>query len=172
MNPISIVIPILNEKKNLENLCNLIIKNIKFTKFEIIFIDDNSNDGSDEILKRLSKRNKKIKYIIRKSDKRDLSKSCIEGFKKSSYQNILVMDGDLQHDPKDIKKIAKIFFKKKADIAVGSRDLFNKKNEGLDFLRLTTSKLLIIIVGLLLGKKTSDPMSGFFLFKKKILTKS
>jgi len=172
MNPISIVIPILNEKKNLENLCNLIIKNLKFTKFEIIFIDDNSNDGSDEILKRLSKRNKKIKYIIRKSEKRDLSKSCIEGFKKSSYQNILVMDGDLQHDPKDIKKIAKTFFKKKADIAVGSRDLFNKKNEGLDFLRLTTSKLLIIIVGLLLGKKTSDPMSGFFLFKKKIYTKN
>ena len=68
MNPISIVIPILNEK-NLENLCNLIIKNLKFTKFEIIFIDDNSNDGSDEILKRLSKKNKKIKYIIRKSDK-------------------------------------------------------------------------------------------------------
>ena len=84
------------------------------------------------------------------------------------------MDGDLQHDPKDIKKIAKTFLKK-ADIAVGSRDLFNKKNEGLDFLRLTTSKLLIIIVGLLLGKKTSDPMSGFFLFKKnfhKILQKN
>ena len=172
MSPISIVIPILNEKKNLENLCSLIIKNLKFNKFEIIFVDDNSNDGSDEILKRLSKRNKKIKYIIRKSEKRDLSKSCIEGFKKSSYQNILVMDGDLQHDPKDIKKIAKTFFKKKADIAVGSRDLFNKKNEGLDFLRLTTSKFLIIIVSLFLGKKTNDPMSGFFLFKKKIFTKS
>ena len=82
------------------------------------------------------------------------------------------MDGDLQHDPKDIKKIAKTFFKKKADIAVGSRDLFNKKNEGLDFLRLTTSKFLIIIVSLFLGKKTNDPMSGFFLFKKKIFTKS
>ena len=55
MSPISIVIPILNEKKNLENLCSLIIKNLKFNKFEIIFVDDNSNDGSDEILKRLSK---------------------------------------------------------------------------------------------------------------------
>ena len=72
MNPISIVIPILNEKKNLDKLCSLIVKNLKFTKFEIIFIDDNSNDGSDKILKRLSKRNKKIKYIIRKSDKTTL----------------------------------------------------------------------------------------------------
>ena len=45
MNPISIVIPILNEK-NLDKLCSLIVKNLKFTKFEIIFIDDNSNDGS------------------------------------------------------------------------------------------------------------------------------
>ena len=78
------------------------------------------------------------------------------------------MDGDLQHDPKDIKKIVKTFFREKADVVVGSRDLFNKKNEGLDLLRLITSKFLIIIVSLLLGKITSDPMSGFFLFKKNI----
>tara|TARA_B100000963_G_scaffold289893_1_gene259537 strand:+ start:22032 stop:22745 length:714 start_codon:yes stop_codon:yes gene_type:complete len=172
MRAISIVIPILNEKKNLEKLSSLITKNLNSNKFEIIFVDDNSNDGSDQLLKKLSKRNKKIRYIIRKSEEKDLSKSCIEGFRKSTYQNILVMDGDLQHDPKDIKKIAKTFFKEKADVVVGSRDLFNKKNEGLDLLRLITSKFLIIIVSLLLGKKTSDPMSGFFLFKKKIFTKS
>ena len=172
MKAISIVIPILNEKKNLDKLCSLIIKNLDLNKFEIIFVDDNSNDGSDQLLKKLSKKNKKIRYIIRKSEKKDLSKSCIEGFRKSTYQNILVMDGDLQHDPKDIKKIVKTFFKEKADVVVGSRDLFNKKNEGLDLLRLITSKFLIIIVSLLLGKITSDPMSGFFLFKKKIFIKS
>lgn len=172
MKAISIVIPILNEKKNLDKLCSLIIKNLDLNKFEIIFVDDNSNDGSDQLLKKLSKKNKKIRYIIRKSEKKDLSKSCIEGFRKSTYQNILVMDGDLQHDPKDIKKIVKTFFKEKADVVVGSRDLFNKKNEGLDLLRLITSKFLIIIVSLLLGKITSDPMSGFFLFKKKIFTEN
>lgn len=172
MSAISIVIPILNEKKNLEKLCSLIIKNLNFKNYEIIFVDDSSTDGSEKILRKLSKKYKKIKYIIRKSKVKDLSKSCIEGFKKSIYQNILVMDGDLQHDPKDINKIIKAYVTNKADIAVGSRDLFNKKNEGLDFFRLIMSKILIIIVSLFLGKKTNDPMSGFFLFKKKIFLKS
>jgi len=172
MSAISIVIPILNEKKNLEKLCSLIIKNLNFKNYEIIFVDDSSTDGSEKILRKLSKKYKKIKYIIRKSKVKDLSKSCIEGFKKSIYQNILVMDGDLQHDPKDINKIIKAYVINKADIAVGSRDLFNKKNEGLDFFRLIMSKILIIIVSLFLGKKTNDPMSGFFLFKKKIFLKS
>ena len=56
MRAISIVIPILNEKKNLDKLCSLIIKNLDLNKFEIIFVDDNSNDGSDQLLKKLSKK--------------------------------------------------------------------------------------------------------------------
>ena len=58
MRAISIVIPILNEK-NLDKLCSLIIKNLDLNKFEIIFVDDNSNDGSDQLLKKLSKKIKK-----------------------------------------------------------------------------------------------------------------
>ena len=166
----SIIIPVLNEEKNINKLTLKIKKYCKNYDYEVIFVDDNSLDASQKILQSLSKKFKNIKFYIRKEKQKDLSASIILGIKRSKYNTIVVMDGDLQHDPKDIKKIAKIFFKKKADIAVGSRDLFNKKNEGLDFLRLTTSKLLIIIVGLLLGKKTSDPMSGFFLFKKKIFT--
>ena len=50
---------------------------------------------------------KKVKYIIRKEKKKDLSKSCILGFENSKYSNILVMDGDLQHDPNDISKLIK-----------------------------------------------------------------
>ena len=80
---------------------------------------------------------KKIKYIIRKGKKRDLSKSCVLGFENSLFDNILVMDGDLQHDPKDINILIEIFHLKKADIVVGSRNLFHRKNEGLSIIRLT-----------------------------------
>ena len=165
---LSIVIPIFEESKNVEKLVNGIINNLQIDNYEILFVDDNSNDGTEEILSRLSKNNNKIKYIIRKEKTKDLSKSCALGFEKSLYENILVMDGDLQHDTNDINKLIQSFNNDKADIIVGSRNLFNKRNEGLDIVRLIASKILIIFVSLFLGKKTDDPMSGFFIFKKKI----
>ena len=70
MRAISLLFTFLNEKKNLDKLCSLIIKNLDLNKFEIIFVDDNSNDGSDQLLKIKAKKNKKIKYIIRKSEKK------------------------------------------------------------------------------------------------------
>ena len=58
------------------------------------------------------------------------------------------------------------------DIIVGTRDLFKNKKHNLNIFRLFASRILILIVNLLLGNKTSDPMSGFFMFKKKIYVKS
>lgn len=168
---LSIVIPIFKESQNLTKLAKYLIENIKDIKiedYEILFVDDNSEDGTEEILKNLNQENSKIKYLIRNEKVKDLSKSCILGFENSSYENILVMDGDLQHDPNDIEKIIKTFRQQNADIVVGSRNLFNKKNEGLGIIRLTSSKILILIISILLKKKTNDPMSGFFLFKKNI----
>ena len=168
---LSIIIPIFEESRNVEKLVNEITNNIRIDNidnYEILFVDDNSNDGTEEILSRLSKNNNKIKYIIRKEKTKDLSKSCILGFEKSLYETILVMDGDLQHDTNDINELIQSFNNDKADIVVGSRNLFNKRNEGLGIVRLIASKILIIFVSLFLGKKTNDPMSGFFIFKKKI----
>ena len=79
------------------------------------------------------------------------------------------MDGDLQHKPSDIKKFLYIFYKDRPDFVIGTRDLFKNKKHNLNFLRLYASRILILIVNLLLGNKTSDPMSGFFMFKKKYL---
>ena len=110
INNISIVIPVLNEEKNLVKLIEEIkkIKNkIKIKNFELIIIDDNSNDNSKLILKKYSKKNRFIKFFIRKKLPRDLSKSCLIGFNASIYENILVMDGDLQHPPRFIKHLSK-----------------------------------------------------------------
>ena len=72
MNNLSVVIPIFEERKNIIKLINGIKKNIKITKYEIIFVDDNSQDGTEEILKKINKKNKKIKYFIRKEKTKDL----------------------------------------------------------------------------------------------------
>ena len=172
LNELSIVIPIYKEVKNINKLWVGIKKNINIKKFEAIFIDDNSKDGSKEILKEISKKNGNVRFYIRKNKEKDLSKSCILGFNNSKYKNILVMDGDLQHDPRYIPKLINEYNISSADIIVGCRDFFSKKNKGLDFIRTLVSIVLIIIINIFLGKKTSDPMSGFFLFKKKIFLKS
>ncbi len=169
MDTFSIVIPVFNEAKNLKILVPEIFKKLKKKKFELIIVDDNSTDGTIKILKKFKQRN--FRHLIRKS-KRDLSKSCILGFKKARYKNILVMDGDLQHKPKDIKKILRIFSKYNPDVVVGTRDLFKVKKHNLNFLRLFASRILILTVNFLLGNRTSDPMSGFFMFKKNLFVKS
>ena len=165
----TIVIPVYNEAKNLKILIPKIYRELKNQKFEIIVVDDNSTDMTSKILEKFKKKN--FHHIIRKN-KRDLSKSCILGFKKSKYNNIIVMDGDLQHKPSDIKKFLHIFRKSSPDIIVGTRDLFKNKKHNLNVVRLFASRILILIVKVLLGNKTSDPMSGFFMFKKRIFIKS
>ena len=165
----SIVIPVYNESKNLPKLISQIYKILKDQTFELIIVDDNSTDGTKDIMKKLIKRN--LRYFIR-TKKRDLTKSCIFGFTKSKYQNILVMDGDLQHRPVDIIKLLKVFTKNNADFVIGTRKLFKTKKHNLGFLRLSASRILILIVNIFLGNKTSDPMSGFFIFKKKIFNKN
>ena len=165
----SIVIPVYNESKNLPLLISQIYKILRNQIYELIIVDDNSTDGTKDIMKKFKRSN--LRYFIRTKN-RDLSKSCIFGFQKSKYQNILVMDGDLQHRPVDIIKLLNTFEKNDADFAIGTRKLFKSKKHNLGFLRLSASRILILIVNIFLGKKTSDPMSGFFIFKKRIFTKN
>ncbi|MEC7169200.1 MAG: glycosyltransferase, partial [Pseudomonadota bacterium] len=169
MDKFTIVIPVYNEAKNLVILIPKIYRELRNMKFELIIVDDNSNDGTSEVLKKFKKKN--FQHIIRKKE-RDLSKSCIDGFKKARFKKIIVMDGDLQHKPSDIKKILNAFSKGNPDFVVGTRNLFKNKNHNLNFLRLFASRMLILIVNFLLGRKTSDPMSGFFMFKKEVFSKS
>jgi len=161
---LSIIIPILNENDNLINLTKKIYKFTKGIKFEVIFIDDNSEDNSYKTLKLLKKRYRNLKYFIRKK-KNDLTQSCFLGIKKSNFKNILIMDGDGQHDPKYIYKMFKIFSEKNMDFVIGVRN-FYKKDNSLSTFRFFASKILIFLLNFLFNIKTADPMSGFFIFKK------
>ena len=165
---ISIVIPSLNEEKNIEPLTKKIIKNLKNIKFEIIFVDDNSIDRSRSILLALSKKYKFFNPILRKKD-RDLTQSCFDGIERSKYSNILIMDADLQHNPKYIPKMLKVFNNK--DVVIGARKLTSGRNKGLTEFRRFASVILIFLFKIF-NIKTSDPMSGFFMFKKKLFRKN
>tara|TARA_B100001121_G_scaffold249114_1_gene224716 strand:+ start:32 stop:739 length:708 start_codon:yes stop_codon:yes gene_type:complete len=167
---LSLVIPILNEEKNILPLTSKIIRNLYKIKYEIIFVDDNSTDNSRQKLNELKKKYKFFRPILR-NKKRDLTQSCFDGIRKSVYKNILIMDGDLQHDPKYVKKMLKIYNKYNLDIVVGSRKLLHGKNQGLSEARRFASILLIYFFRIF-KVKTHDPMSGFFLFRKDIYFKN
>ena len=157
---ISIVIPVLNEEKNIKLLTNKIKKVLKNFKFQIVFVDDSSEDNSKKVLKKLSAQHKFFKPILRNKI-RDLTRSCFDGIDKSKYKNILIMDGDMQHDPKYIKKMFEIYDKQKLDLVVGARKLIDKPNEGLSETRRFASIILIKLFSIF-DISTNDPMSGFF----------
>lgn len=166
---LTIIIPILNEEKNIIPLTNKLRKELKNINYEIIFVDDNSNDKSRKILQNLKSKFSFFKPILRNKD-RDLTQSCFDGIKFSKYKNILVMDGDMQHDPKYIKRMLNQFIKHKVDVVVGARKL-NINNKGLSETRRFASNILIFLFKIF-KIKTTDPMSGFFLFKKEIYYKN
>ena len=90
------------------------------------------------------------------------------GIKKSLYDNIIIMDGDMQHHPRYLNKIIKLFEIKNSDLVIACRNF--DKQVGLSLLRKISSIIIIKISKLMLKIKTDDPMSGFFLFKKKLFT--
>ena len=168
-NELSIISPALNEEKNIEPLTLKIIEHTKKTKFEIIFVDDNSTDQSKKILLNLAKKYKFFNPILRKK-KRDLTQSCFDGINKSKYKNILILDADMQHDPKYIPQMLKEL-NKGQDIVIGARKLTSGKNKGLSETRRFASIFLIFFFKIF-NIHTKDPMSGFFLFKKDIYLKN
>ena len=168
----SIIIPTFNEKNNISLLVSKIKSSLKKYKYEIIIVDDSSTDGSKNILLNLNKKNKNVKIIFRKNKIRDLAKSCRDGFEISKFVNLIVMDGDLQHNPKYITKMIKVYENYNCDFVVGARDLVENRVKSLSIFRQSASFIIIKFFEFFFGKKTIDPMSGFFLFKKKIYKKN
>ena len=172
---LSIVLPILNEERNIVLLIKLIKKYLTRIKYEIIFIDDNSTDNSKKIIQKLIRKNNFIKYYNRTNKLKDLSLSCSMGISKSNYDYVLIMDSDLQHHPKYIMKMISAIKKNSPDIVIASRKFKNKnkkKVKGLNIFRYVSSLLLINIYNLISINKSYDPMSGFFIFKKELFLKS
>ena len=120
MNKLSIVIPIFNEEKNIvklfKKLKKINLNNIGFKK-EIIAIDDGSTDKSLSILKKISG----IKVL--KQNNYGKGKAVQYGIKKSSGNYVIIQDGDLEYDPKDIIRMCKLLKNENKISIYGSRYL-------------------------------------------------
>ena len=165
----SLVLPCLNEFDNLKILIPQIMRVINKFRYEIVLVDDNSEDQTIPKLRKILKKKVKIKYILRKN-RRSLGLSVKEGIKNSKGDVIIVMDTDFNHRPQDLKKMINIFKKKNFDMVCGSR--FLKGGSSNTFFRHFCSLVFNIFVNLVTGGKLSDNLSGFFIIKKKFLRKN
>jgi len=147
---ICVAIPTLNEEKNI----SIIFSKIKKTKIklDILFVDDNSSDKSQELIKKLSKKNKNVKYIFRKNKVGigSAHKDAIKYGYKKKYDLLITMDADGTHDPKYFKKMmlnAKIY-----DYVITSRfikrDLIKDWPIFRRFLTCTRYLLMKILLGM------------------------
>lgn len=165
---ITVIIPTYNEKENLP----ILVKSI-FDVFEsnhlcgdIIIVDDNSPDGTGRIADELSLKNNRIKVIHRKG-KEGLSSAVMEGFRYATGEIIGVMDADLSHPPEVVPKLVLPILNGESEFALASRYLENDEIDKWPFIRKITSRGATILARPLTN--ISDPMSGFFFFKKNIL---
>ncbi len=136
---------------------------------EIIFVDDNSRDGSAEAVKDLQDAGLPVKIIVRTTE-RGLSSAVLCGFNNASYDVLLCMDADLQHDPIYIPGLVFPIVNGTADFTVGSRAV-----EGGGVADWPMHRKIISWGATLVARPLvacSDPMSGFFCLSKKTYKKA
>ncbi len=166
---LSVIIPTYNEKDNIEEILNRLEKTLKNISYEVIFVDDDSPDGTAELIREQTKRKQYIS-LIHRLGRRGLAGAVIEGILSSKSEICAVIDCDLQHDETKLSEMYSLFEKKpNLDLVVGSRFL----NEGdislgaFSYVRRLGSNLATFYTKKLLGIKISDPLSGFFMVKRK-----
>lgn len=166
---LSIIIPVYNEKKNVNELVARIENVLHYKNYEIIFVDD-SNDETTNIIMNLEKQDDKVKLIHREG-KKGLSSAVIEGFKAASGNVLSVMDGDLQHPP-EIMPVMISKIKEGADVVVPSRFVKGGSDGGLNLFRKFVSASARYMAKVLFKRlrKVSDPTSGIFMIKRSVIT--
>ncbi|MFH1900153.1 MAG: polyprenol monophosphomannose synthase [Patescibacteria group bacterium] len=177
-----IIIPTYNEKENIGRLIKEIF-DLNISDLNIIVVDDNSPDGTGEIVNGLvkkynnagaycntPKKNVPIQAIHRK-EKSGLGSAYVAGFKKALANKadlIFEMDADFSHDPKDIPRFIDEI-NRGYDIVIGSRRIEGGSVKGWSFRRDFQSKCAMAFARLMLGLKTRDITAGFRCFRAKVL---
>ena len=171
---LSIVIPTYNEKDNIFKLLEKLKKVLKSINHEIIFVDDNSPDGTSAVIKDCMKKSSKIR-LIHRIGRKGLAGAVIEGVFAANADLVAVMDCDLQHDETKLLEMINLFSKNKSlDIVIGSR--FTETGEisekAFSKMRELGSKATTLIIKKVLNLESTDPLSGFFMVKKESFLKS
>jgi dolichol-phosphate mannosyltransferase len=162
---LSVIVPTFNERDNVTTLFRRLEAALAGTAFEVIFVDDNSPDGTWEVVRALARGDSRVR-CIRRIGRRGLSGACIEGILASSAPCAAVIDADLQHDETQLSKMLALLQGGEFDLVVGSRYIEGGSADSFDRQRAGASVLATEVAKRVLRVKIADPMSGFFMIRR------
>ena len=165
---VSIIIPCYNEKETIEKVF-FKVKSSHILNKEIIIVDDFSNDGSVEIINKISKDNSesKLKTIFHKKNE-GKGAAIKSGLKVATCDLVLIQDSDLEYDPSDYPNLLEPFIKYNADVVYGSRFVGGTGPKRLHlFWHTFANKILTLITNIFTNLNMTDMETGYKVFKKK-----
>ena len=164
---LSVIVPTYNERRNVKPLVSLLEQSLSGIEWEVVFVDDDSPDGTAEEVRELAMHNPRVRCVQRLG-RRGLASACVEGMLSTSSPFMAVMDGDLQHDIGLLSRMLEQLQKSSDEIVIASRYIEGGSTGKLSPVRVFVSKAACWISEHLLNTKLSDPMSGYFMLKRSL----
>ena len=165
---LSVIVPCFNERPNVAPMIAKLDAALRGIAWEVIYVDDNSPDGTTQEVRRIAQRDNRVR-CIRRIGRRGLASAVIEGALSSSAEYIAVIDGDLQHDETRLPVMLSACRAGGYEIAVASRHVEGGDNAGLSSRwRHMLSDGGIRLAQAFLPVRLTDPMSGFFMLPRPL----
>jgi dolichol-phosphate mannosyltransferase len=164
---LAVIVPTRNERDNVHRVYDALCRVLKGIDWEVIFVDDDSNDGTAEVVGRLANSDGRVRRIQR-IGRRGLASACVEGILASTAPYVAVMDADLQHDEQLLPRMLEtLITEPHVDVVVGSRYVEHGSSATLSRERAFISALATRIARSILQVPLTDPMSGFFMVRRE-----
>jgi dolichol-phosphate mannosyltransferase len=162
-----IVVPTYRERGNISRLHRALSSALAGQSWEVLFVDDDSDDGSPEELAALAGTDPRVRYL-RRVGRRGLASACIEGIRATAAPYVCIMDADLQHDETIIPPMLHALREEGVELAVGSRYVPAGSTGTLPAARVFVSRAATLLSRALSGVRLADPMSGFFMLRRSL----
>jgi dolichol-phosphate mannosyltransferase len=160
-----VVIPTYDEKDNVRPMADAVLA--QGEDFEILFVDDNSPDGTGAVIDEMCAANVRI-HVLHREKKEGLGRAYVAGFAKAlelGADKVVQMDCDFSHDPKDLSRLVA----EDADLVIGSRYVKGGATPGWPFKRRLISRAGGIFIRVVTGMPLRDPTGGFKCWKRRVL---
>ena len=172
MNPeYSVLMPTYEERDDLPLIIYLLLQTAEEHKInmEVVIVDDNSPDGTQDVIKELQKAYKDKITLHARPGKMGLGSAYIDGLSKCRGKYVILMDADLSHHPKFIPPFIAKMKETNCDLVTGTRYLPGGGVHGWDLNRKLTSRVANYMASTLLNPQASDLTGSFRLYKKEVL---